>query len=161
MKKKFEAACKLCGETRELRNSHIISELFFRRLYDESSRAREIQDVLQKQIPIQQGYREYLLCGDCEQQFGRYERYISKIWNLKFPEPLSSAPPPASRECPEFEPLRGIVYKTFKLFHLSVLWRAGVTTHPFFKVVTLGPFEEELRLMLRAEEAGPPDRFPM
>jgi hypothetical protein len=43
--------------------------------------------------------------------------------------------------------ISGLNYEQFKLFQLSVLWRAGVSSHQFFDKVKLGQHAEELRLL--------------
>jgi hypothetical protein len=40
--------------------------------------------------------------------------------------------------------IRGLDYSTFKLFHLSVLWRASVSSGPDFASVRLGVHEERI-----------------
>ena len=52
-----------------------------------------------------------------------------------------------------------VEYEPFKLFHLSVLFRASVSTLPTFADVSLGPHEERLRNLLLARRAGPEDQF--
>lgn len=47
----------------------------------------------------------------------------------------------------------------FRLFQLSVLWRAGVSSAQFFENVQLGPLAERLRKLLVAGETGPPGRY--
>jgi hypothetical protein len=54
-------ACRLCGEAKVLRNSHIISEFLFAPLYDEKHRARLADRAFSSIRFIQQGLREYLL----------------------------------------------------------------------------------------------------
>ena len=55
--------------------------------------------------------------------------------------------------------LSDLDYLQLRLFQLSVLWRAGVSSLPFFSDVQLGPFAEELRKLVLAGEPGLPDRF--
>src|SRR3546814_6453061 len=54
----------------------------------------------------------------------------------------------------------GIDYAQFKLFLLSLLWRAGVAKGRYFERVTLGPHEERLRAMLHDGDPGPFDLYP-
>jgi hypothetical protein len=55
--------------------------------------------------------------------------------------------------------IEGIDYARFKLFQLSILWRASVSTLEFFRLVSLGPHEERLRQMLSACDPGSPEEF--
>jgi hypothetical protein len=54
-----------------------------------------------------------------------------------------------------------IDYAKFKLFHLSVLWRASVCLHPVFHRVSLGPHAERIRSMLLAHDPGPASQYPI
>jgi hypothetical protein len=48
----------------------------------------------------------------------------------------------------------GLDYPIFKLFHLSILWRASVSALDDFAGVTLGPHEERLRKMILTGNPG-------
>lgn len=144
--------CALCLRTDKLQRSHLIPEFLFRTLYDEKHRFHVIStDEAERNKYQQKGPREPLLCADCEQQFSRYERYASLVLSggielgYQFDGPASV--------------LSGLEYKQFRLFQLSVLWRAGVSRHEFFKDVSLGPHEEPLRLALLNEDPGPSERY--
>jgi hypothetical protein len=50
--------------------------------------------------------------------------------------------------------VRGVDYQKFKLFQMSLLWRAGVSSVPEFAAVELGPHEEKLRRMIEEERPG-------
>ena len=45
-------------------------------------------------------------------------------------------------------------YPKLKMFFLSLLWRAGVTSRPLFRHVELGPHEERIRQMILAKDPG-------
>ena len=103
---------------------------------------------------IQKGVRERLLCLECEQFLSsRYEDYFARFWYQT--APLPDPAPHAAYE------LTGFDYAKFKLFHLSVLWRASVATGRAFHKVSLGPHEESIRQMLLAEDPGEPERYPI
>jgi hypothetical protein len=55
--------------------------------------------------------------------------------------------------------LKDVDYATFKLFLMSLLWRAGVSTLETFEEVDLGPHESRLRQMLLAAEPGAPHDY--
>jgi hypothetical protein len=54
-----------------------------------------------------------------------------------------------------------VTYGSFKLFHLSVLFRAGVSTLPTYAEVSLGPHQERLRQMLLNKDPGNPWQYPV
>ena len=53
----------------------------------------------------------------------------------------------------------GIDYKLFKLFQLSILWRAGITALSFYDRVQLGPQEDDIRQMILRNDPGPAPLF--
>jgi hypothetical protein len=55
--------------------------------------------------------------------------------------------------------VHGLEYDKLKLFELSILWRAGVSSLPFFSKVDLGVHKEALRLQLLNSDPGHPDRY--
>lgn len=96
---------------------------------------------------LQKGPREHLLCSSCEGHLNdHYEKYFRHLWYDRrvLPERFDN----------EYIRLSGLDYSKFKLFHLSVLWRASVSTLPQFSHVSLGQHEEMIREMLLS---GNPD----
>jgi hypothetical protein len=55
--------------------------------------------------------------------------------------------------------IEGVDYSLFKLFQLSILWRAGVSALPMFSKVDLGPHSERLRQRVFAEDPGAPSEY--
>jgi hypothetical protein len=116
-------------------------------IYDEKHRfyihSVEAND---KSVHAQKGLREQLLCDESEQKLGRYERYISLVMQGKADISVEQQG--------QLIIVRGIDYRLFRLFQLSILWRAGVARQAFFSQVSLGPHEEQLRHMLLSEHLG-------
>ena len=118
--------CALCERPEPLRNSHIIPELLYSTLYDQGHRMLGIngRGPLGRKI-LQKGLREPLLCEGCEQFLNdKYEKPFKKYWFDKKPLPNSLRS--------EGIRLRGIDYATFKLFHLSILFRCSVASSETF-----------------------------
>jgi hypothetical protein len=137
--------CGLCSGTGPLRNSHIIPECLYKPVYDTKHRAAAL-DLRRASIPyVQKGLRERLLCEACEQKFGRWEDAFCRFWK---PATLFVSPITQPYVC-----VSGVPYDVFKLFHLSVLWRAGVADAYAFRLVKLGPHEAHLRDILLKEQA--------
>ena len=104
--------------------------------------------------PVQDGAKEFLLCDDCEQHLNKhYETPFKNYWvdNPPLPDPWNDDNP------------RWLTteYGKFKLFHLSVLFRAGVCTLPMFRNVNLGPHEDRLRKMLCNVDPGKDYEYPI
>ncbi len=139
--------CRLCALEKGLRNSHIIPEFLYKPLYDDKHRAQRLFNTDDKPEykrlrPLQKGLREKLLCSDCEQLLNdRYEKYFKKRW---FDE---KALPRKLNDGVTWK-VRNLDYHKFKLFHLSVLFRASVSSLPEYQQVTLGPHEENIRKII-------------
>jgi hypothetical protein len=110
-----QGECKLCRGQKELRNSHIIPEFLYRPLYDEKSRALELDGESGKQTVFQKGLREPLLCDGCEGVLQRHEHYFSVLWFQASPLPDRVESLWIERDDLDFE--------RFLRFHLSILWR--------------------------------------
>lgn len=97
--------CKLCGEHKELKNSHIFPKFIIKWMKDTSTgHIRMLKNVNRR---IQDGQKKYMLCGDCEQYFSNFEGnfangimrpYLDGEQNISYNEKL-------------------------KLFLASILWR--------------------------------------
>jgi hypothetical protein len=145
---KPEPFCRLCQKDKELMNSHILPEFIYKPLYDDKHRFYIISTYEQRgRAKEQKGIRERLLCLECEQHISRYENYARKV--------LFGGVEIAFRNEREGIVLSGIDYELFKLFQLSVLWRASVCSHKMFENVALGPHESTIQHMILANEPGP------
>ena len=97
--------------------------------------------------PLQKGIRERLFCESCEQHFNEYfEKPFREQWVIA--QPL---PNPWTDESVHWV---NVDYSSFKLFHLSVLFRAGVSTLPTYREVSLGKHQEKLRHLLLNRDPG-------
>ena len=102
---------------------------------------------------LRKGLREALLCADCECLIGRYETYFSCLWYGAHGFP-SEVPLGVSKVMKS-----GLDYAQFKLFHLSILWRASVSTLQEFSGVALGPHEEQFRKIILSGHPGEPEEY--
>lgn len=76
--------CRYCGKQRELRRSHIISRFICVRLKRmPGSNPKLFRDDDLGDL-VQDGEKRYFLCGECEQEFGLFE----KAFNDKFLTPF-------------------------------------------------------------------------
>lgn len=148
----MDSICKLCQKAAKLRDSHVIPEFCYSPIYDEKHRFNVVGNVRStRQRNLQRGLREYLLCGPCEQKIGNWETYVSHIFNgiVKVSGSRSG----------ETISLGGLQYAPLKLFLVSLLWRAGISTLPLFRETKLGEHELILRNMVLAEDPGAPEFY--
>ncbi len=147
--------CQLCEQNNILRNSHIIPEFLHKPLYDSKSRMAGITGKGGKKWEfLQMGLREKLLCADCEQFLNtNYEQPFHKFWfeGKVLPDHFDS----------NYITVDCIDYPSFKLFHMSILFRASVSTLSTFSHVKLGPHENKLKKMLKTKTPGPSDKYPI
>jgi hypothetical protein len=147
--------CKLCNTEQVLCNSHIIPEFLWADLYDKNHKLIAVTgNGKNGWATLQKGVREKLFCNNCEQFFNEnFEKPFRSLW---------------IDNCPLYSPwekekilVANVNYSSFKLFHLSVLYRAHVSTLEMFSKVKLGPHAEKIRKMLLLLDAGPAHCYPM
>lgn len=146
--------CRLCGKRGELRKSHVLSEFVYRPLYDERYKSYHVLTSIEGEYDsnARKGIWERLFCDSCEQQFSVYEQYAAQVLDgRKF-----SAQQIGERT---FR-IEGVEYRRFKLFQLSVLLRASISSNRMFKNVRLGPHEQRVGTMLRSEDPGQWNDYP-
>lgn len=149
------AICELCHNERELRNSHIVPEFLYSELYNAKNHLMAISGHGRRGWKaLQKGIREHLFCETCEQHFNEYcEKPFRAQWVVT---------PPLPNPWKTTEPYWVTVeYSSFKLFHLSVLFRASVSSLPTYAEVSLGPHQERLRQMLLSRDPGEYWQYPV
>lgn len=153
--------CALCKSEAELCKSHIIPEFAYKPAYDEIHRLIAVDPKTAEQVGyMQKGLAVPLLCHSCEQLINdRYEKPFFEYWVTR------DALAPLREH--KGAKLRNIPYGSFKLFHLSVAFRAdaarrsGATKNANFDEVDLGPHYETIRKMLIENVPGPRHVYPI
>lgn len=143
--------CALCQKTKKLCKSHIISELFYKPLYDSRHRFRAIHSSTAKVSRHQKGFKEPLLCDNCEQKLSTYEKYVGQILLKQYPKILKKR----IGDIVHF----GIDYKKSRLFYLSILWRMSIATHKYFQKFSIAKYNETLRNLINTNNPGNPNEF--
>lgn len=141
--------CRLCTtENVELCRSHIFPEFLYREVYDSETKSFHVYSSAPNWRPSsrRKGIYEALLCRECEELFRDWETYACEaLFNG-----LKTAPDIQS----ELFVVKGVEYKKFKLFLISLIWRAGVSGRSEFANVKLGSHEERMRQMLMTHDPG-------
>jgi len=126
-------------------------------LYDKKHRAPYLKPNWKGEYKrvklLQKGMREKLLCDDCEQLLNnRYEKHFKEIWfdQMALPRVM-----PSNRNVI----IRNLDYQKFKLFHLSILFRASVSSLPEFRNVSLGAHEELIRRIIIDDQHTPENEY--
>ena len=148
--------CNLCLEEKPLlKKSHIIPEFMYQGFYDENHRMLKIsmQDFRIVSEPRTGEYDSYILCRECDNvRIGELESYAKPII-YGGSESLKESQIPrgenrVNQVGAELTYYENLDYKKFKLFLLSILWRAGVSRRDVFSLIQLGSHEETLREMI-------------
>lgn len=158
--------CRLCLKDRDLlKRSHIIPDFMYQELYDEKHKIIKLSPKNPANfVKIPTGeYDSNILCEACDNGIiGKLEDYGSKVlYGSTLPidqQPKFSAY--CNEQGVEYTFVENIRYTDFKLFLLSILWRAGISNRKFFENISLGPYEEELRLMILKKDAKDIEAFP-
>jgi hypothetical protein len=123
-------------------------EFLYKPLYGYKHRVRSVHFDLPYVRFLRKGLRERLLCDECEALLNHYEKYFFHLWygDKALPSILPVGVSTIVRA--------DLDYRRFKLFHLSILWRAGIASLDAFQFIDLGPHEERLRRMLHNGDPG-------
>jgi hypothetical protein len=147
--------CKLCLRDCTLSESHIIPKFLYKPGYDENGQmlALEKGESKAKNLQHQEYVYEKLLCPECDGFLNqKYEKYFYKLWYLDKTLPIVITS--------DFLEISNIDYTAFKLFHLSILWRASVSSLMPYKTVLLEKEQEErIRKMLLICDPGQPYEY--
>jgi len=150
--------CRLCQHDRKLVDAHIIPKPFFTAYLDGNKGKLLSNSLGMRPKRSRTGvYDSGILCGTCDKVIGVWDEYGVRVL-LQELRALSADSPTGVQTAfqrPNYD------YNRLKLFILSVLWRASESSRDFSKKVKLGPCQERLFRMLRAEDPGAPEDFPI
>ena len=137
--------CVLCKRDADLKESHILSKFIYKPFKRVNGKMYVLVDDPSREIrQIQDGIKQYLLCGDCEARRSKWETYFSNKWHRG--ELFGQSDPYT---------INGLNYPNFKLFLMSLLFMASVSDDPLFEDIRLIPSSfEKLRHMVNAGDPG-------
>ncbi len=149
--------CCLCGKTKNLIKAHLLPKFFYLYLYSGYDRNKSLilfdgENKTVKKRPVGT-YDQNILCRDCDGKLGVYDNYAKYFWEkdlLSYSR--KDLPGPAYIK-------KDIDYKKLKLFCLSYLWRVSISNMEEVKEISVGPFEDQLREMIDADDPGKIDDF--
>ena len=122
-------------------------------MYDTLHRTLEVvSSTTKSKSLIQKGLRERLLCQACEAKLSLCETHAADI--ITYIQSLLLVAPGTQLILPY------VRYDLFKLFQLSLLWRASVSSRAMFAQIKLGPVQEDIRAMISAGDPGEPYEYP-
>ena len=149
--------CKFCSNKTLLIKAHIIPAGFFRRIRRGKAALRVITNRAgeypkNSQIGI---YDNAIVCGKCETIWHDWDTYAQQL--------LAEAPLSGHTRYHDNEKICYVVdhfdYKKLKLFFISLVWRASVSTDPFYSKVKLGRFENKAKNQIENSDPGNAEDF--
>lgn len=150
MTKETKNQCRLCLQEKKLIKAHIIPEGFFRPLWS-GNLAPEMHTnspgKYSKRMPIGV-YDPSILCSECDQKMAPWDDCAQEILLQQF----SAARNVVQQGQIVARRVENFDYRKFKLFFISLLWRASVSQEAFYKRIYVGPFEDQLRTMILNDE---------
>lgn len=146
--------CRLCGAEGPLCRSHIVPEFAYAPIKNEKN---QIYSVGQRVRKVQTGYFEHMLCRDCEALLSEYERAFKRDWMDTIPPDFTHL---QTRSLQDVISVALTDYDAFKLFHLSVLWRAAVSSGFKAGPMSLGPYTDQLQTLITNRDPGSVGDFP-
>lgn len=136
--------CRLCQDKSvELQHSHIIPEFCYKPIYTKKHKLKAFSIHPNCDLEMEQkGYREYILCSDCEQRLAKWENalrwFITDI-NKNDKRKINISNIKGFTFASHFD------YDLIKRAILSIVWRLSVSSRNAFKEYNLGPYEDKLR----------------
>lgn len=149
--------CKLTGKKGKPVDAHIIPESFY--LIDKNDNfplrtVTNTKGAYPKRIP--KGiYDATILTHHGEKYFQRWDDYASTLLINKFSstEPIGHDGKVIAYVYESYD------YHKLKMFFISLLWRAGVSSHEFFRRVKLGPHIDKLKEAILTDNSGDDDFY--
>jgi len=149
--------CKFCSNDKKLIKAHIIPEGFFRRQRQGKESLELVTnkaDEYDKKAPIGV-YDKTIVCNDCENIWREWDDYAQK---LLAEEPLNGQARYRDGQKIAYM-VKDFDYKKLKLFFISMIWRASVSSHQFFSRISRSPFEKIAKDFVTNNSPGDSEDF--
>lgn len=149
--------CKFCGNETKLIKAHIIPAGFFRRIRQGKEALEMMTNRAGEYTEKSQvgAYDQTIVCSKCEAIWQEWDNYVQQ---LLAEEPLNGrARYYGNRKIcyivDDFE------YRKLKLFFISMVWRASVSSHKVFSRVSLDQFEDIAKQHIVNSDPGDSEDF--
>lgn len=123
----------------------------------------DIKDFSQSKKVYTGEFESNIFCYECDNvRLGKLETYAHRILYIEKPNKSRNikVQDQINQHGVVSTYVKGIDYKKFKLFLLSILWRSSISSRDFYEQVNLGPHEEIIRKMLLSEDPGSHKEYP-
>ena len=145
--------CRLCDTDRPLIKAHVVPEGFFRVFRDMQVFSNK-RGAHPRRSPTGV-YDKSILCQNCDNGFSPWDKHAQEVLLHDFSDETAIyyGARKIGWKITRFD------YRSLKLFFLSLLWRASVSTHEFYRRISIGPLEAELRAMIVNADPGVAETF--
>lgn len=150
--------CLMCkSEHKKLVKAHIIPESLYAPILKDG-----ITPLLHSNIEghhnkrIRKGvYDKNILCDSCEKLFSPYDTYAKEFFlgNRQSWKTVTNYAQTIGHVTTAFN------YTKLKLFFISLIYRASLSSHNFFKRIDLGELQDHAKEMIVSGNPGTPDEF--
>jgi hypothetical protein len=150
-------ACKFCLEEKECIEAHIIPNSLYEPILNDKKGMLIISNEPENYPKKQHTgiYDTNLVCEECERLFSKPDNYAKSFFSADINED--------DFIIDNNEKLAYIIknydYHNLKLFLISLLWRASASTQAFFSKVNVGPFENQIKEMIKKNDPGDENIF--
>lgn len=149
------AECRLCGRRAALHESHVIPKSFFRSIKRSGPALLAHDDVWVRNRRTQESWSQRLFCSECEGRISRWEGYVVDI--LRNPARQKAV----VRKAPHQWEFFNVQYAPFRLFQVSLLFRAAISSHIAYEHVRLErAVVGRMQYLLNSGQPPPPDELP-
>ena len=149
--------CNLCDKKRKLIKAHIIPEKFFIPLRSEN-RVPELHSNIENEYPKKTPigiYDKNILCATCDNNIGIWDNYAQHLLLKDFSEENAIL---VNNRKVAYK-IETFDYEKLKLFFISLIWRASISTHSFYKRIKLGQYQDVIKKMISNADPGTDNQF--
>ncbi len=142
----MEGVCRFCGQSKKLIKAHVVPEKFFSLDVQNPLLMIAADKPYETRCPIGI-YDENILCADCDNKLGVYDEEAQKLFLTNIgiykhkDKDLHEIPPSAYN------------YEKLRLFFISLIWRASISSMNAFRNVSLGQKFEKMALDILKDPA--------
>lgn len=149
---KHYGICKLCGQHKELQKSHILPKGLYDLKRTKRFTAIERETGKTDRINFQNGFKEYLLCKDCEEKFCVFDKEAIKFFHTTIPaHPFRKV----GKLQTYLVTYQDFDYNKLRKFFISLVWRASISSEN----VSLGIYEDVAKRILTGDVSDNDDLF--
>ena len=149
--------CQGCELDKKLIKTHAIPESFFVKMRSEHGVPKLMTDVkgTYPKKALIGVYDNKILCRDCEDKFQNVDDYGQQIL---LQQEADHEKLMVHGKVHGYR-VKNVDYKKLKLFFISVLWRASLSTQSFYEKVNLGPYQNKAKYLIWTNGSGEQSDF--